>query len=321
LRNDLSHAHDLQAPIFHHIDHPAQHLEHYMQQLLILGCGYVGTRLAKACLQKNISVFATTRDEEHGHHLKKLGIHPLVVASPCDIPTNIFQQTTLLVDSIPLTRHADDMSASQLEWLPTIIPKLTKLQWAGYLSTTGVYGDADGAWVNESHPCNPSSARGIGRLQAEQAWLNSTLPAEIFRLAGIYGPERNLIGRIKAGDYKAVQWNPPHYSSRIHVDDIIAALLAAMQSPSPTRIINLADDLPLPHADYVQRLAVRLNAPQPIILNPEEGKKQLSATALSFFSDNKRISNQRLHDELLPQLIHPTFEQGIAAILNDTESI
>ena len=289
-----------------------------MQQLLILGCGYVGTRLAKACLRKNISVFATTRREKHADSLKKLGIKPLLVATPCDIPVNILQQTTLLVDSIPLTRHADDMSASQLEWLANIAPKLTQLQWAGYLSTTGVYGDADGAWVNESHPCNPSSSRGIGRRQAEQAWLNANLPAEIFRLAGIYGPERNLIERLKAGDYKAVQWNPPHYSSRIHVDDIIAALLAAMQSPSPARIINLADDLPLPHADYVQRLAALLKLPKPIILNPEEGKEQLSATALSFFSDNKRISNQRLHDELLPQLIYPTFEQGIAAILNDT---
>jgi len=290
-----------------------------MQQLLILGCGYVGTRLAKACLQKNISVFATTRDEKHACKLKKLGIHPVVVATPCDIPDNILQHTALIVDSIPLTRHADDMLASQLEWLPAIAPKLTQLQWAGYLSTTGVYGDADGAWVNESYPCNPSSARGIGRLQAEQAWLHSDLPAEIFRLAGIYGPDRNLIERIKAGDYKAVQWNPPHYSSRIHVDDIIAALLAAMQSPHPSRIINLADDLPLPHADYVQQLAALLHAPKPIILNPEEGENQLSETVLSFFSDNKRISNQCLHDELLPQLIHPTFEQGIAAILNDME--
>ncbi|PCI44915.1 MAG: NAD(P)-dependent oxidoreductase, partial [Proteobacteria bacterium] len=119
--------------------------------------------------------------------------------------------------------------------------------------------------------------------------------------------------------YKAVQWNPPHYSSRIHVDDIVAAMLAAMHSPRSGRVLNIADDLPLPHADYVQQVAAMIDAPTPIILTPEEGQQQLSATALSFFSDNKRISNQRLHDELLPKLHYPSFKEGMRAILSSKE--
>lgn len=290
-----------------------------MRHLLILGCGYVGTQLAKACIAKGMHVSGTTRSAEHAQDLEKLGITPILIASPVDIADDVLAQTTHIVDSIPLTRHHETMFASQTQWLPVLAKKLQHLEWAGYLSTTGVYGDADGAWVDESYHCQPSSPRGKERLKAEHAWLNAELPAEIFRLAGIYGQERNIIARLNTGGYKAVQWNPPHYSSRIHVDDIVAALLASMQSPRLGRVVNISDDLPLPHAEYVQQVASMLGAPKPIILSPEEGKSQLSVTALSFFSDNKRISNQRLHDELLPKLNYPSFKEGMHAILSAKE--
>ncbi|MDQ6957361.1 MAG: SDR family oxidoreductase [Mariprofundaceae bacterium] len=290
------------------------------KHLLILGCGYVGTKLAEACLELGFQVSGTTRNKKHAQNLKKQGITAILTTSPIDIADDVLAQITHIVDSIPLTRADNLMFAPQTQWLPILTAKLRHLEWAGYLSTTGVYGDAAGAWVDESYDCQPSSPRGIERLKAEQAWLGSELPAEVFRLAGIYGVERNIIARLNAGDYKAVQWSPPHYSSRIHVDDIVAALLAAMQSPRSGRVVNIADDLPLPHAEYVQQIAAMLGAPAPIILSPEEGKTQLSATALSFFSDNKRISNQRLHDELLPKLHYPSFKEGMIAILNHEES-
>jgi len=283
--------------------------------LLILGCGYVGSHLARACLAEGMTVTGSTRSQAHATELRRAGIHAIVAASPLDIPDTQWAKTTHLIDSIPLTKQGDTMSASQTEWLPSITPKLTALAWAGYLSTTGVYGDAGGAWVDETYPCRPSSVRGKQRLRAEQAWLNSGLPIELFRLAGIYGPERNLIERLQAGGYQAIKWQPDHYASRIHVDDIVATLLAAMHSPKAGRILNVADDLPLPHSDYVQQLAAQLGAPAPIILTPEEGEQQLSPTVRSFFSDNKRISNQRLHDELRKTLTYPTFKQGIAALL------
>lgn len=285
------------------------------RQLLVLGCGYVGSLIGKTCLSQGFEVFASTRSNKHAQQLETLGITPLVIASPTDIPSNILNNTTHILDSIPLTRDKHRMFASQPKWLNIIQTQLSQLQWAGYLSTTGVYGDAAGAWVDEDYACNPSSARGKERLKAEQAWLDSGLHVEVFRLAGIYGPERNLISRLMEGDYKAVAWQPEHYSSRIHVDDIVTALSAAMQSPKAGRILNISDDLPLPHSEYVQQLTQMIGAPKVIILNPEEGKAQLSATALSFFSDNKRISNKRLHAELLPQLQYPTFKEGIAAII------
>jgi len=290
------------------------------KHLLILGCGYVGTKLAKTCLTLGFHVSATTRNKEHAQTLQKSGIKPIIIASPTDISDDILAQTTHIIDSIPLTRADNTMFASQIQWLPLLTPKLQHLKWAGYLSTTGVYGDAAGAWVDESYKCQPSSPRGIERLKAEKAWLGSGLPAEIFRLAGIYGAERNIISRLMVGDYKAVQWAPPHYSSRIHIEDIMASLIAAMQQPRSGRTLNIADDLPLPHADYIQQVATMIGAPKPIILTLAEGKAQLSATALSFFSDNKRISNKRLHDELLPKLHYPSFKEGMTAILSSKET-
>ncbi|MDQ6968683.1 MAG: SDR family oxidoreductase, partial [Mariprofundaceae bacterium] len=247
------------------------HKNNMNKHLLILGCGYVGTKLAQASLKQGFHVSGTTRSHERAQVLKELGINPIIIASPADIDVQVLKQTTHIVDSIPLTRNNNMMFSSQSQWLPALISKLQSLQWAGYLSTTGVYGDANGAWVDESYNCRPSSPRGKERLKAEQTWLGSGLPAEVFRLAGIYGAERNIIARLKCGDYKAVQWSPPHYSSRIHIDDIVAAILAAMQSPRTGRVINISDDLPLPHAEYVQQVAAMIDAPKPIILSPEEG--------------------------------------------------
>ncbi|MFQ5519104.1 MAG: NAD-dependent epimerase/dehydratase family protein, partial [Mariprofundus sp.] len=211
-----------------------------MQCLLILGCGYVGGKLAQACLAQGMRVIGVTRSRERADSLQRLGIEAVVAASPADLSRELLAAVDAVVDSIPLSRHEQFMHAGQLEWLPQLAPNLSHIRWAAYLSTTGVYGDADGAWVDESWPCKPTSARGIERLKAEQAWLQSGLAAEVFRLAGIYGPERNIMARLKGGAYKAVQWQPAHYSSRIHVDDIVAALMAAMRKPKAGRIVNLA---------------------------------------------------------------------------------
>jgi len=281
-----------------------------LQNILILGCGYVGGKLAQACLAQGMRVSVTTRKQERAAELQALGVETFVVELPSDLPNSILTNVNAILDSIPLTRDEQGMHASQTHWLPELAAKLSSVRWAGYLSTTGVYGDAEGAWVDESWQCKPKSPRGLERLHAEQAWLQSGLPTEVFRLAGIYGPERNILGRLKSGGYKVVQWQPPHYSSRIHVDDIVAALLAAMKQPRAGRIVNLADDLPLPHADYVTELAQMIGAPKPEILTEKEGEAQLSPAMLDFFRDNKRVSNRLLHRELLPTLKHPDFRAG-----------
>jgi len=285
-----------------------------IKRLLIFGCGYVGEKLAEACLTEGMNVAGTTRSSKRAEELRALGVEAVVVESPGQLPDELLNRCDTVLDSIPLTRDESGLHASQLQWLPKIAPKLSGLKWAGYLSTTGVYGDANGAWVDESWPCNPTSERGRLRLRAEQAWLESGLPVEVFRLAGIYGPGRNIIGRLKAGGYKAVSWNPPHYSSRIHVDDIVTAVMAAMKNPRPGRIVNVADDQPCPHADYVTELARLVDAPAPEILTPEEGERQLSPAMLDFFQDNKRVSNRLLHRELLTELKYPDFRSAASEL-------
>lgn len=258
---------------------------------------------------------ATTRCEKRAAELEPLGIAPILLESPADLSASLLEGVDAVLDSIPLTRDEARMYASQPLWLPVVAAKLGHVKWVGYLSTTGVYGDAQGAWVDESYACRPESARGLERLIAESAWLESVLPAEVFRLAGIYGPERNILARLKAGGYKAVAWQPAHWSNRIHVDDIVDALLAAMKSPRAGRIVNLADDEPLPHVDYVTQLARMVGAPEPLILNAQQGEKELSALALDFFRDSKRISNRLLHDELLTELNYPSFRNAVHTLI------
>jgi len=286
------------------------------RQVLILGCGYVGERLATACMAAGMRVSGTTRSQERAAELAKKGIEAFVVATPADLSDALLTSADAMLDSIPLSRSGQGMHAPQIEWLPLIVPKMTRLKWAGYLSTTGVYGNADGAWVDESWPCNPQSPRGAERIKAEQAWLESVPCAEVFRLAGIYGPGRNILERLRAGGYRAVKWRPQHFSNRIHVDDIVASLLASIRNPRAGRIVNLTDDMPLPHADYVTEVARLIGAPPPVLLTPEEGLEQLSPMALEFFRDNKRVSNRLLHAELLPELTYPSFHEGLSGLVS-----
>lgn len=288
------------------------HMTPMIEQLLILGCGYVGEHFGRAAAECGIRVYGTTRSAVRADALRRIGIRPLLIADITEIPDAVLTGCDAVVDSVPLERTASGLLVPQQAWLAQLAPKLAHIRWAGYLSTSGVYGDAGGAWVDEDTPCHPSSARGVLRLQAERLWRNCGLPVEVFRLAGIYGPRRTVVPRLMAGNYKAVAWSPPRWSNRIHVDDIVAALMAAMQQPVAGRTLNLADDAPLPHAEYVCELAGLVGAPAPQLLTPEEAEQQLSPAALDFFRDNKRISNRRLHAELLPQLCYPDFRAFFA---------
>lgn len=287
-----------------------------MERILILGCGYVGERLATRCLDEGIRVIGTTRNKVRAAELNRRGIETFVADSPAELPDTLLASVDAVLDSIPLARDESGMRANQVEWLPKLAGTLSHIRWAGYLSTTGVYGDVGGAWVGESFPCKPTSPRGTERLRAESAWLASGLPAEVFRIAGIYGPERNIIERLNTGSYKAVQWNPAHYSSRIHIDDIVSAVMAAMRRSRHGRIVNLADDMPLPHADYVCEVARMIGAQTPEILSETEAETNLSSAMLDFFRDNKRISNYLLHRELLPELKYPDFKSGMLSLIN-----
>jgi nucleoside-diphosphate-sugar epimerase len=211
--------------------------------------------------------------------------------------------TTHLLASIPpdaddpaLRHHAADIAA------------LPDLAWVGYLSTTSVYGVTDGSRVDEASPCAPTSARGQRRLAAEQAWQALPLPAQVFRLSGIYGPGRSVFDTIRAGKAQRIV-KPGQAFNRIHVADIAATLRASIARPNPGRVYNLADDLPAPSADLVT-YACRLMglAPPPEI--PFE-QAALSPMALEFWADNKRVANERIKRELGVQLAYPTWREGL----------
>ncbi|MDQ6951879.1 MAG: SDR family NAD(P)-dependent oxidoreductase [Mariprofundales bacterium] len=258
-----------------------------------------------------------TRSVAQAEQLQQLGIATIVAPSPAHIPADRLATFEALLDSIPLDRSsATDWKAPQCQWVQAVARKCPQLTWAGYLSSTSVYADAKGDWVDESSPHLSSQGRGAARLTAERAWMNSPLPAELFRISGIYGPGRNLIARLRQGGYQTVGWNPPHFANRIHADDLVAALLAAMQAPTAGRILNISDDMPSPHADYVRELATIAGAAMPKILSPQQAEATLSPSVLAFFRDNKRVSNQQLHQSLMPKLQYPSFRQAIADLVD-----
>lgn len=189
-----------------------------------------------------------------------------------------------------------------------------RLRWIGYLSTTGVYGDRGGAWVDEASALTPSGERGQRRLNAEQAWLSLAQPAHLFRLAGIYGPGSSALDTVRDGRARRVL-KAGQVFSRIHVDDIVAVLIASMAHPNPGAAYNVCDDDPAPPADVITYACELLGmAPPPLV--PYE-QAELSAMARSFYDDNKRCRNQRIKDELGVTLRYPDYRQGLAAILAD----
>ncbi len=192
------------------------------------------------------------------------------------------------------------------------------LKWLGYLSTTGVYGDRQGDWVDEQAAIAPSHDRGQRRADAEAGWLDlwrrHGLPVHLFRLAGIYGPGRNALVSLRQGKaHRAVK--PGQVFSRIHVADVAAVLAASMARPDPGAAYNLADDEPAPPQDVVAHAAGLLGMEPP----PEVPLEQagLSPMALSFYSESKRVANTRIKRDLGVSLRYPNYREGLAALLRD----
>ena len=182
----------------------------------------------------------------------------------------------------------------------------------GYLSTTGVYGDRQGGWVEETDPPAPGNARSRWRLEAEAAWLASGLPVNVFRLAGIYGPGRSAFDRLREGRAQRVV-KAGQVFSRIHVDDIAAALSASMARPDPGRVYNVADDLPAPAWEVIAYAAELLGMPAPPEVALEDAG--LSPMARSFWEESRRVSNRRLREELGVTLAYPDYRAGLRGIL------
>jgi len=186
-----------------------------------------------------------------------------------------------------------------------------RFAWVGYLSTTGVYGDRGGDWVDEESPLAPTTDRGRRRLEAERAWTD-LLSAHLFRLAGIYGPGRNQLVSLRDGTAKRIV-KPGQVFSRIHVDDIAGIVEASISAPNPGRAYNVCDDEPAPPQDVVAYAANLLGmSPPPEIAFAEA---DLSPMAKSFYAESKRVANRRIKEELGYRLLYPTYREGLRALL------
>ncbi len=282
-------------------------------RLFIFGLGYTALHLADCLRRIGWSLAGTVRGQHKADALQAQGIDtflfdrgkPLAdVAVALDGVTHLLSSVPPDADGDPvLDHHGADIAA-----------QATTLRWAGYLSTTGVYGDAGGGWVDEDSALNASGPRGKRRVAAEAGWLGlyeqSGVPVHLFRLPGIYGPGRSAIDSVRAGTARRID-KPDQVFCRIHVDDIAGAVIASMAAPRPGTAYNIVDDEPAPAAQVVE-YAAQLLGVEPPPLEPFD-LETMSTMAASFYADNRRVRNDRLKSWLNYRLIHPTYREGLAA--------
>jgi nucleoside-diphosphate-sugar epimerase len=283
-----------------------------MTRLFCFGLGYSALALARDLMEEGWSVAGTTRSEEKRAALEAKGIeaHLFSREQPLADPKVALADVTHVVTSIA----PDDAGDPVLGCHEKDLRAGDRLAWVGYLGTTGVYGDRQGGWVDESDPPAPSLARTERRVAAEGHWLASGLPAHIFRLAGIYGPgpRRNALETVKSGRARRVV-KPGQMFGRIHVDDIVQVLKASIARPNPGAIYNVVDDEPAPPQDVIAFAAELLDVEPPPEVPFEEA--DLSEAARSFYADNRKVANARIRNELGVDLKHPNYRDGLRSIL------
>lgn len=275
-------------------------------KLLILGCGYTGQRLAQRLLKEKIAVYVTNR-QGTSPNLTAFTFTHTPDQAPVLPPTAAYAGVTHVLSTIPPDAQGNDPVAQCL--LPTL--ETLSLQWFGYLSTTGVYGDTQGAWVDETSPLKTQSVRSHHRVNAESTFLQSPLPTHIFRLPGIYGPGRSILDRLRAGTARHIL-KPGHVFSRIHVEDIVQTLWRSMQQPQPKSIYNVADDLPSEPSTLILKGAELLGITPPTAVAYDAA--QLSPMAQSFWQECRRVSNLKIKSELGVNLLYPSYREGLQAI-------
>lgn len=279
------------------------------RRLVVLGHGYSAGFLTRRLVPEGWTVTGTTRDDPT--RVQAAGATPLRWPGEEDA----VRAALARADAILVSAGPDAGECPALRDFGAAIAA-SPAGWLGYLSTTGVYGDRQGDWVDEDSPLAPSTRRGRDRVAAEAGWqaLASArgLPLHIFRLAGIYGPGRGPFEKVRNGTARRIV-KPGQVFSRIHAEDIAQVLAASIARPDPGAIYNLCDDDPAPPEDVLEHAAHLLGLPPP----PAEDFATAAMTpmARSFYAESKRVSNARIKRELGIRLIHPDYRSGLAAIL------
>ena len=289
-----------------------------MPEALFIGLGYSVRPLAERLVREGWKVTGTTRDRTRAMTIAASGIAPLVWESPAPLPGETVTQADAIIVS---TGPEGEACPAARAISGTPIFSTTRIL---YLSSSGVYGDTGGAWIDETAPCHPSTERGIERLAAEQDWERiaerSQARLTLCRLAGIYGPGRSAIDSL-SGDTPGARAGlsrrlikPGQVFNRIHRDDIASGLHALLHTDEPPSVVNFADDEPSPPADPITFAAELLGIEPPPEVAFEDVEAELSPMAKSFYAENKRLRNERL--KALPgfELQYPSYREGLTAI-------
>jgi len=288
-----------------------------MEKIFIVGCGYVGTYLAQQALAHNQIVLALTHSQPNT--LQRYGVQ--TVQGDLDIPESLTQLPT--ENSILYYFAPPPSSGHQDSRLQHFLHALTHLpQKIVLISTTGVYGDCQGAWIDESQPLNPQTDRARRRVDSEnslQAWAKShSIDTAILRVPGIYGAERLPLQRIQQGAPVLDAASAP-YSNRIHVKDLVAACIAAGEKEH-TGIYNVSDGHPTTMTDYFNKVAEMFNLPLPPTVDWATAQQTMSPAMLSFLTESKRISHQKMREVLGVTPQFPNLATGLADCLNTIEN-
>ena len=280
-------------------------------KLFCFGLGYSAIALAETLLAEGWGVAGTCRAAEKQADFARRGVEALLFESDRPLVESAFEGVTHVLQSIPPGAEGDPVLAMH----GAMLARRRQIRWFGYLSTTGVYGDRGGDWVEEHDDLQPTGDRGRRRVAAEVGWSRllyaEGLPLHVFRLAGIYGPGRSALDSLRAGTAKRVI-KPGQVFSRIHVADIVQVLHASMARPNAGSVYNVCDDDPAPPWEVVEYAAELLGIPAPPAVPFEQA--ELSDMARSFYDDNKRVRNERIKRELGVQLMYPSYREGLRAL-------
>lgn len=279
-----------------------------MPTLLSFGHGFSAQALAARLLPQDWRVIGTTRSEDKLAQFHAAGVEPRIWPGANMIPA-LDAATHLLISAAPNSDGDPVLNALQQE----IAQRAEQFEWVGYLSTTGVYGDHDGAWVDEDAPLTPATQRGIARVKAEAAWREiQGLNLHIFRLAGIYGPGRGPFAKVRNGTARRII-KPGQVFSRTHVADIAQVLEASINRPNPGAAYNVCDDDPAPPQDIIAYAAELLGIPVP----PAEdfATAEMTPMARSFYAESKKVRNDKIKAELGVVLKYPDYRTGLKALL------
>jgi len=272
-------------------------------KLIIFGGGFSGQRIASVGRHLGTKVLCSRRE-------KNSKGADFVFNADKKVSNEILNGATHVLSCIPPFLSGEDPVLNQLK---TQLLNSKNLKWVGYLSTTGVYGDTKGEWVNENTSPNPQQERSVRRFSCEKQWLETNLPVQILRLPGIYGPGRSAFESLLSGTTKMVD-KPGQVFSRIHVDDIAGAVLFLInrysQGQNPS-VINVADNLPTNNLEVIAFAAKIAKKSMPSTVPFEIAKETMSPMALSFWQENRKVDNKLLCKTLGYSLIYPNFKSGL----------